>query len=150
MHCVKKYDKICDDSFSAAVHKGEAKHPASFFVTTSKFKEGAQVKVSDAVFQMLRRADLIFKREESTLINIVNANVYLTQRTSHILQTVALPTCHEIGKKLLRRFIEFRLKRLGALLSVTVKPTERRVQLSSKTMGSGLLADQYCNKKTRR
>lgn len=121
----------------------------SAFVDISDYTPGAQIRVSNEVFNILEGAERILWKVKTKLIILGDClNDKLLTYYNTALEHLPLSTCHNIKSKLVSRFLSMRLKQLSVHLNVAQHSLHNKESsaFASKTMGAGVLVDRFKQK----
>lgn len=121
----------------------------SAFVDFSDYTPGAQIRVSQEVFNILEGAERLLWKSKSKLLNLgTSLNDKFVSYCDISLKHLPLNTCHKVKQKLISRFVSMRIKQLSVFLNmIGDSDIEQTSTFASKTMGAGILADRFKQKK---
>ncbi|XP_071579887.1 uncharacterized protein [Temnothorax nylanderi] len=109
---IKKVYNTCDVCFNAVLWQGPNNHPYGFVIDLHDYKDGKLYKVSDDCFKAIMKAEITFRQLRDTLktvtyINIIN---FMVEKLQYVWDGTYIPSCHNIGHKILTRFFTMRLR----------------------------------------
>lgn len=144
IHSMKRRKMIkCAKCVSQLSHKGSERHPHAIVVVLMDFKEGAQIQVSDSLFQLLRIVEYNIQKWLPRLLETrIPLNFVLEQIIKPKLAHVQLLTCHDVKNRLLSAFVLMRFKQI-AFHKLSPLHSTSGSSLSSKTVGGKYLAERY-------
>uniref|UniRef100_UPI00359027FA uncharacterized protein n=1 Tax=Myxine glutinosa TaxID=7769 RepID=UPI00359027FA len=133
--------KLCE---AVMTNSHDKAHQASKLTQLKEYKEGSLMKVSDSVFDMVYRVELVFRKVENDLMDKNNVKKMLMEKTQELSSDISLPVCHNLKEKLINKFINARLHfYCKKKTSELKKETERKKkvgELGSKSMAMRKLA----------
>ena len=88
-------------------------------VRLKEFKIGCLKYVTDNCFKFFLRMEETFRKHRSLIIK--NKRSIFMEKLASELYNFNFSDCHQIKKKMLNRYIEFRCKNLGVLLTKNLK-----------------------------
>lgn len=90
-------------------------------------KQGALYAVSDLCFKATLKAEITFRGMRDTLKEVKHLDVvdFLVDNLKYVWNEAAIPTCHDITTKFMKRYITMRFQAYGL---------RRRQQLAQKTL----------------
>jgi len=112
--------ETCCENFIASVCAFEpmvAEHTA--LVRLKEFKIGYLKYITDKCFKFFLRMEETFRKHRSLIIK--NKRNIFMEKLSSELYNFSFADCHQIKKKMLNRYIEFRSKNLSVLLTKNLK-----------------------------
>ena len=113
-YCVKSLKNrgaICD-ACAKAIETEEPCiiDPKASLTNLKEYKPGSLIKVNDRVFLVMLKAELMFRGiNEQVLSKQKDLKATLVSQAEALVSETQLPTCHEVKKKLLRRYFDVRL-----------------------------------------
>ena len=138
IHSLKKKNvKLCSTCIEAVRWHGEGHHPLSLVVQLRNYKEGALVEVSDVCFKAILKAEITFRQTRDVLETVEHLDVldFLVNKLMYVWESSNIPSCHDISRKILERFLTLRFKIYGLQCRQELdKDTRRERQYNSKSM----------------
>ncbi|XP_034048143.1 uncharacterized protein LOC117529457 isoform X2 [Thalassophryne amazonica] len=108
---VRANEKTCESCIQAVMKNSHDKaHQASKLTQLKEYEEGNLIKVSDSVFDMVYRVELMFRRVENGLMNKNNVKKMLMEKAQELCSDISLPACHNLKEKLISNFFNARLQ----------------------------------------
>ena len=127
---------VCDICFNSVLWKGEGCHPYGLLVEIRQYKENSLIAVSDDCFRAILKAEVAFREVRQALMEVQHFDIvkFLVEKMSYVWDAAKIPACHGIGRKILRRFFEKRVKIYAAKLNSDRTDKAGDHHHSSKTM----------------
>lgn len=126
--------KITQDPRSAVVDSKE------YALLRGKNMKRLQVYVANEVFLAILRAKISFRKMKHKISKFQSADVqkYFVENLMYVWANSSLPTCHDIGRKILQTYFNGRIKdhlRLRRADVASYNKKRKAINRSSKTAG---------------
>uniref|UniRef100_UPI00358EAB14 THAP domain-containing protein 2-like n=1 Tax=Myxine glutinosa TaxID=7769 RepID=UPI00358EAB14 len=132
--------KLCEAVMKNSHDKA---HQASKLTQLKEYKEGSLIKVSDSVFDMVYRVELMFRKVENDM-DKNNVKKMLMEKAQELSSDISLPVCHNLKEKLINKFIDarrhFYCKKKTSELKKEAERKKKGGELGSKSMAMRKLA----------
>ncbi|KAJ1526526.1 hypothetical protein ONE63_008114 [Megalurothrips usitatus] len=153
---LKSNSTVCEICIGATKWKADTPHPAALITRMKKFtllrsEENAmlQICVSDEVFHAILTAEISFRlyRERTLKFEYADVKQFFVENLMYVWGNSLIPSCHELGRKILTTYFDARLKEFGKLKrEVADKENQASrkpptVNKSSKSVAKHALAD---------
>lgn len=116
---IENNDKVCDGCINSVCSSKPLKTDYSAFVQIKEYKTGCLKYVTEECFQFFLSMEIIFRKCRSLILN--NKRELFMKTLELELSAFSFSECHPIKTKMINRFIEFRCKNLGTLLTKNMK-----------------------------
>lgn len=128
--------KLC---YNNLLHQELVDHPKAGLLRVCEFVQGALVRVSDEVYQILHGAESIIMVPQNTFKDLQGSLKRILE--CHLIKELSsfpLSTCHNQRETLISRFLSMRLRQL-----LPQQKSDTSTAFASKSVGSRLLADSF-------
>ncbi|KAK3907448.1 Transposable element P transposase [Frankliniella fusca] len=142
---------VCAACVDSVKHKGPHLHPASSVTEMKEFSmlrssdspDPLQIYVSDEVFQAFLTAEVTFRQYRERCITFKNTDMknFFVESLMYVWTGSNTLNCHDICRKMLTVFLDYRLKVFARRTRDAIKETEA-LQRSSKSVAMRQAADQ--------
>lgn len=107
--------KLCDLCLNAVLWKGEGHHALAIVVQLRNYKENCLVEVSDECFRAILKTEITFREMRDVLRNVEHVHVlnFLVSNLMYVWDGSKVPTCHNITRKILQRYLTMRFRVYG-------------------------------------
>jgi len=126
--------KTCDTCLNAVKWHGENPHPYSMIVHLKNYRADCLIEPSDHCFRAIMKAEITFRllREPLKSMQQIDHLSFLCEQLEYVWEGAAVPRCHDLTSKILRRFLTMRFRIFG--VQKKGKPSNSG-KYSSKTVG---------------
>ncbi|TGZ57012.1 hypothetical protein DBV15_10459 [Temnothorax longispinosus] len=123
VHSVKNVYSVCDICYNALLRQEEEPHPYELLTELNAYGDHCLTKVSEETFKAIWKAELTFRLVRENLMKTKNVNVYdvLVNSLQYVWASSAVPQCHDITTKVLRRYFTIRYKQFGQMRKEELK-----------------------------
>jgi len=136
----------CDGCYKALQDTDNQAASVSTFVTNTGFSEGAQIRVCVQMFSLLNAVERVMWHSRKQLM-VCNGSTteQLCAHFKKTLETYTLPTCHDLKDKIVRRYVQMRLRQFSTAFTSDFHAEKHlnSVSFGSRTMGGGILTENF-------
>lgn len=134
VHNMKNVYSVRDTCYNALLWQEEEPHPYAILVQCNAYRDHCLTEVSEETFKAIWKTELTFRFVREDLMKTKNVNVYdvLVNGLQYVWELSAVPQCHNITNKLLRRYFTIRYKQYGQMKKEELK--EHGNAFSSKSV----------------
>lgn len=127
--------KICDNCFQSILWNGDERHSLSSLVQMRSYNEKSLLYVSDPCFKAIMKSEITLRNFKDILFNTKDINIveFLTTELQYVWEGANIPACHNITRKILKRFITMRLQIYGLEVRKECTEMNTKCDYSSKT-----------------